>query len=339
MAEGIIILTDDASNTGKALVHEAITYGSAPLTRYRPQVVLAGNAAGIIVNPVNAQPLSDYGIPVWVQGTPQATVAGLYDEVGTAGMFEDNYGACRITYKRALHVNLRASDTAGTELFPVPAALGDSDANPTVTRIAAHQQAWSGAAWQRVRSAVAGYSGTGDGILAVNPNMMQRRTYMSAPVISPAAFVAGTAKDIWSLLHPSSFATAARLRRLVVSIYTNTVAGAIRFELYRITAAGTATAHVPIPTDASDAASTCTVGIAHTVNATTTGNALAIQGTGLTVTPAASAPIVLYDWQESGETKAPLMRASTAEGYCVRVTHSAASTVVFGVQATFTEEA
>jgi hypothetical protein len=335
MADGTVILTDDLSNTGKPLDHEAVTYGGAPVTRYRPRVVLCGTIPASLVDPVNAQPLNAYGIPVWVQGYPNAVVAAQYDDVATGAPSEEGYHQLRITLKRGLHTNPR--DAAGAEIFATAAALADVDANPTLGRIATFPMIFNGTTWDRQRSGNV-YSATGLGVQAVNPNGVQRKTYVSAPVISPAAFVAGTAKDIWSVFHASGSALIGRLRRVVVSVYTNTVAGAVRFEIYRITAAGTATAHVAQAIDAADAAAACTVGIAHTANATATGTAIAVQGTGLSVTPAIIAPIVLYDWQESGETKAPLMRASVGEGYAIRCTHSAASTVVFGVQATFTEE-
>jgi hypothetical protein len=334
MADGVIILTDDTSNLGKPLDHEIVTYGTAPVSRYRPRVVIGGAAAAVLVAPVNAQPTNQYGLPVWVQGFPNAVVAAQMDDAATVVAVEDGFANLRVTAQRSLHVHLR--DAAGVEVFP-RAAIGDTDANPTAAQIEAFGMVYNGATWERRRSG-AQYSTTGLGVQLVNPNGMQRRTYVSGPVISPAAFVAATAKDIWSIFHAASVVPVARLRRIVISIYSNTVAGSIRFELFRITAAGTNTAHVPTPTDAADAAASCTIGIAHTGATTVTGNALAQQSPGALTTTPTVPPILFYDWQESGETKAPLMRASTGEGYAIRATHSAASTVVFGVQATFTEE-
>jgi hypothetical protein len=289
MADGSIILTDDATNTGKSLDHELVTYGVAPLSRYRPRVVLGGNIPAELARVVAAQPAAaDYGLVVRQVGIAPA------------------------------------------------AAIGDAEANPTVTEMEVYPMTFNGTTWDRNRSGNA-YSTTGLGVPLVNPNGMQKRTYVAAVRSAPAAFVAATPKDIFTLLHPAASAIVGRLRRVVVSIESTTVAGYIGFEIFRITTQGTGTAYTPQGTDPADAATIHTGAHTLTANATAAGNALANQAVYAAIN-ALVPPIILYDWQESGETKAPIMRASTAEGYCIRVTPGAATTAVFRVQITYTED-
>lgn len=289
MADGTIILTDDVPNTGKGLDHELVTYGAAPLSRYRPRVVLGGNIPAELARVVNAAPAAgDYALVVRQVGLAAAALAV------------------------------------------------DGAANPTSTEVESYPMAYNGATWDRQRSGNQ-YSTTGLGVPLINPNGMQKRTYVCALRIAPTAFVAATAKDLYSLLHPAASAIVGRLRRVVVSIESTTVAGYLGFEIFRITTQGTGTAHVPSSVDAGDAASIHTGASALTANATAAGNALANQAVYAAIN-ALVPPIVLYDWQESGETKAPIMRASVAEGFAIRCTPGAATTAVFRLQLTFTED-
>lgn len=61
-------------------------------------------------------------------------------------------------------------DSGGTNFFPGAAALGDTDTNPTTTRVGADVQWWTGTSWTRARSGSFGATGLTAGNVAAFAN-------------------------------------------------------------------------------------------------------------------------------------------------------------------------
>ena len=80
LGDATVRLKDDAANTGKYLDHEDVTFGSAPTSRLRPRVQLAGANAGDIA------PITTRGVPIFApdklaSGTLNAVATGTNDGV------------------------------------------------------------------------------------------------------------------------------------------------------------------------------------------------------------------------------------------------------------------
>jgi hypothetical protein len=180
----------------------------------------------------------------------------------------------------------------------------------------------------------------GQTAVPVTSNAIQYATYkISARAQTTGALVANTAKQILSLEHAATATKRVRVRRIMLAGYgTDAVLGMVDVQLTRGVAASTAgTAIVPGPAVASDpAAEVVAKALPTIVAATVVGNLP--WGVKAAVANAALPTSVVYDWQESGETKALQLRPGVLESLVISLISNAANTIIHTIEVTVTED-
>lgn len=181
----------------------------------------------------------------------------------------------------------------------------------------------------------------------VNINAIQLATYKAVMKPTASALTANTLSLRCSLHHLATSTRTVRIRTIEVSAFMTAVIEASQIELHYLTAAptgtavptarsGTATANVNAALDPRDPAPEAVA--LNTITATsagiishgflTYGSAAAIHGGGTKI----------YDAQEGGPTKVPLLRAGVLEGIAIGIISNAAVTPTLTVEITYTEE-
>lgn len=182
-------------------------------------------------------------------------------------------------------------------------------------------------------------TGSQGAALNVNPNAIQKATYKVALVpTTTGALTANTAKPILSIEHAASATKTVRIRRvLVAAMQSSAVAGTDEVRLTRGTAASsagttvTATPTIPGVVAAEAVCKTLPTITAATVLSSVVGSLSSAANTGF-------AALVVYDWQESGETQPITLRAGSLDTFVVNMVSTGAKTYTASCTVTFTEE-
>lgn len=112
-----------------------------------------GAAKGTVGNPIvttvtgGGSATSATDEAAWTAGSSLFNPVGAVFNDSAAALSSGQQGTFRSTPNRAIHVNLRSQNA--TEILPVPAALADGTANPTLSQIQAFPSLWNGATWDR----------------------------------------------------------------------------------------------------------------------------------------------------------------------------------------------
>jgi hypothetical protein len=177
--------------------------------------------------------------------------------------------------------------------------------------------------------------------LPVWANAMQLATYKVAiDNIVSGALTANTRKDVLSIEHALASTKTVKVRRIVVGAYqTTALAGVVYFKLFKGTAASSGgTAVTPIPTLGSLPAAECVTKTLPTIVAATGPLAPMVAGFLTAAANTGFASVMLYDWQEGGETIPLTLRAGVLESLVLSVYSNVAMNLnVFGF-VTLTEE-
>jgi hypothetical protein len=183
--------------------------------------------------------------------------------------------------------------------------------------------------------------GTGLTALPVYNNAIQAATYVSAcRNIATAALSANVSKQVFSF-EKTNAAKTVKIRRILMAGYqTTALAGMLDFQLFRGSAASTAGSGANVngaPRVSTDGASVCTMKSLPTITAATLVDN--IPGfVSPTTTATGFATTVLYDWQESGETKPWTLIAGSIDSLVISVISAAAQNWTLSCQIIYTEE-
>lgn len=176
----------------------------------------------------------------------------------------------------------------------------------------------------------------------VDTNGEQKVTYLASHAPASIGFTTGTAKSVSGIWHAATAAKLVKVRTVSFSAINSTVVTEVKVELLRVTTVGTATSLAGLPALGSDAAQEATTQHTFTAEPTVTAGAFATVRYAVqtaSINSSVQAPIVLYNWLDSGEQKALSMRAAVAEGYVVRFTLVGTSpAALITVNWAFTEE-
>ncbi len=253
-------------------------------------------------------------------------------------------------------INHTTAPTGTTVHRPAAVAVADTGGNNHVLSDASYP--WRRAGVTDVNSIVgAGRSSlreqTYGSALNVNTNALQLATYHvnrspqagvapSAP--ATPAMVANTPKIMLTGWHAASSTKTVRIRRIRISAaFAQTVTYV--YEVYRTNVAPTGgTTVVSRPSDSADPASDTSWMFQSTVAITTQlvdGSLVdqaVIATNGAMGIAAGHGEIVLYDWQENGQTKPLTMRAGVLEGFCITVKSTGTGAPDSVINVTYTEE-
>lgn len=176
--------------------------------------------------------------------------------------------------------------------------------------------------------------------IPVYVNAQQYATYdVAARNIATGALTANTAKAVLSLEHALASAKTVRIRRIMIhAIQTTALSGLFDIEITRGTAASSAgSAVIPQPRKLTDPAAEVVVKSLPTIVAATVADNIPAGGFGAT-TALYSPPVLVYDWQEAGETKPYLLVAGALQSIVINVISTAAHNLTLTVSVDLTEE-
>jgi hypothetical protein len=177
-------------------------------------------------------------------------------------------------------------------------------------------------------------------LLPVWTNALQLATYtVVLDRVASGALTAGTAKAILSLEHGVGAGKSVKVRRILVSGFASTaLAGTVEFTIQRGTAASTAGgALIPQPTNPATGAAELTAKSLPTIAAATVLYTSAANSVPATANSSIGS-IVLYDWQEAGETQPLTLRAGALDSLVLFLRSTAAINVTLQVTVILTEE-
>jgi hypothetical protein len=176
--------------------------------------------------------------------------------------------------------------------------------------------------------------------IPVYVNAQQYATYdVAARNIATGALTANTAKAVLSLEHGATSTKTVRIRRIVIhAIQTTALSGLFDVQITRGTAASSAgTAVTPVARRQSDPAAEVVVKSLPTITAATVADNIPAGGFGAT-TALYSPPVLVYDWQEAGETKPYMLRAGVLESLVINIVSNVAHNLTLTVSLDLTEE-
>jgi len=320
------------------------------VTRVSGVVHVDDNAGSLTVDgtvTAAAQPGVDIG-DVTVNNASGASAVNIQDG-GNIISVDDGAGS--------LTVDGTVTANAGTGVFHVDDNAGSLTVDGTVT---ANQGTANATPWNENLAQVGGVAiatkagGTfGQTAIPVWPNAVQRDTYYVVVNGLAVAFTAGGGdKTILSLEHAAGATKTVRVRRILLSGVVTTasaaVAGNLTFKLFTGTAASSAgTTVTPAKANQASGAAEVVAKTAPTITAAGGPNlSLITLGTGaggavLGTQIAQGIPMVIYDWQENGETVPMTLRSGNLESLLLvgnGTWATTAPTITFGIQVILTEE-
>lgn len=184
----------------------------------------------------------------------------------------------------------------------------------------------------------------GQAALPVYNNAIRLPTYTLAADVTTGALTANTRKDVVSLEHSASASKTLRVRRILIGGFqTTTLVGTVYAKLYRGTAASSAgSAVTPQPTNpafsAAEASPLLKVLTLPTITAATEVGTWAVGALGAATAQTGFPSIVVYDWQESGETEAFTLRAATLDSLVLAIFSNVAHNLQLQITIVVTEE-
>ena len=244
--------------------------------------------------------------------------------------------------------------TTGPPLAPVfrVGAVGIADTGRFAQGIADGVTPWRRAGVTDVSTVVGalqnGPTDRGAGnALNVNTNAVQKATYKAVCKPTAAASTANTFQARVTIHHLAAATKTVRIRRIIVVAQQPATVAYCQAELHRITAVPTGTVVSPtvptatnsvLPTDGRDSVPEAVV----MTSVTAAASAGILSAAFLTVLSGTAVVhgggVLLYDWQESGETKPVTLRAGVLEGIAVGITSNVAISSNLTIEITFTEE-
>lgn len=283
------------------------------------------------------QPISVATLPLPTGATTETSLVAMSAKLPAAlvsGRLDVNIGASSTVPISAASLPLPTGASTETTLAAVsgklPAALVGG-------RLDTNTGAWGGTA-----IAVVTLPTGADGQVAipVSINAIQKLTYdAGARGIVTGALTANTAKAVWSIEHAVTAVKTVRIRRIMVHArQTTALAGEFEVQITRGTAASSAgTAVTPGPHRPGDAAAEAVVKTLPTIVTATVVDTIPAGGFG-TTTALYSPPVLIYDWQEGGETKPYILRAGTLDSLVINIVSTVALNLTLAVSVDFTEE-
>lgn len=176
--------------------------------------------------------------------------------------------------------------------------------------------------------------------LPVYINAQQYATYdVGVRNLATAALTANTAKQILSIEHAATSTKTVRIRRIMVhAIQTTALSGSFDIQITRGTAASSAgTVVTPVPRKSTDPAAEVVVKSLPTITAATIADNIPAGGFAATTT-LYSPPVLVYDWQEAGETKPYMLTAGALQSLVINVVSTAAHNLTMTVSVDLSEE-
>ncbi len=235
-----------------------------------------------------------------------------------------------------------ASAYTGTPVFSL-GSIGVSDWSRSGLSIADPNDHWKEA---RVvdpagipGAIVGGTQGMG---LNVNPNAIQKATYIATADVVTGALTANTRKDILVIQHAATAVRNVRIRRIIIGALHGAAPGAVHTmtaKVFRGTALSTAgTALVPVPTNPASAAAETNVQTLPSITAATQVVSYSIGSPAAVTAGLGVSSQTVYDWQESGETIPISLRAGVLDTVVLAIQSTSTPNLTCQIVVVFTEE-
>lgn len=176
--------------------------------------------------------------------------------------------------------------------------------------------------------------------IPVYVNAQQYATYdVSARNLASGVLTANTAKAVLSFEHGAASTKTVRIRRIMVHmIQVTALSGLVDVQITRGTAASSAgTAVTPQARRLTDPAAEVVVKSLPTIVAASVADNIPAGGFATTTT-LYSPPVLIYDWQEAGETKPYLLVAGALQSLVINVISTAAHNLTLTISVDLTEE-
>lgn len=284
-------------------------------------ITFADPGSGIVSLPVYLSMIGDTNL----RGLSKGTTSAVDATVTTAGA---NHNALDVTLYDASGTALLGQKTmAGSQ----PIVIASDQSN-----VPANIAAVGGTNVKTIPT-----NGVGQAAVPVWANAVQLATYkVVADNIVSGALTANTAKAILSLEHSGTATKTVKIRRISIGGWqTTALAGVVYLKIMRGTAASSAgTAITPVPMNPATTGAEVTAKSLPTITAAT-GPLLSMPVGFLTAAANTGfAMVVVYDWQEGGETQPITLRVTTLDALSFNIFSNVAHNLNLMIQVVLTEE-
>lgn len=184
-------------------------------------------------------------------------------------------------------------------------------------------------------------NGVGQAAIPTYTNAIQLATYkVMADSIASGALVANTRKDILSLEHAASATKTVKIRRVRIGGFqTTALVGTVYAKIFRGTAASSGgTATTPQPANPATTAAEVTCKTLPTITAATLLDTGTVGFLSAATAQTGFIDLILYDWQEAGETQPLTLRSGTLDTIVIAIYSNVAHNLTLQITVTFTEE-